>query len=119
MRLKTINMNPKLQFIKKCNYYSIITNNNEIFNYTDGREDGVRVKRPRAPESLFGLREPPQEINHFLSDNPDERNNLPKNLQANVPPGFLSPSVREYLELGKSIPGMIKYTYILCNFFGL
>ncbi|XP_026472333.1 uncharacterized protein LOC113376582 [Ctenocephalides felis] len=72
---------------------------------TDGREDGVRVKRPRAPESLFGLREPPQEINHFLSDNPDERNNLPKNLQANVPPGFLSPSVREYLELGKSIPG--------------
>lgn len=24
-----------------------------------------------------------------------------------VPPGFLSPSVREYLELGRSIPGIV------------
>nr|XP_050866181.1 uncharacterized protein LOC127071204 [Vespula vulgaris]XP_050866182.1 uncharacterized protein LOC127071204 [Vespula vulgaris] len=34
----------------------------------------------------------------------DERNN-PTNEAPAVPPGFLSPSVREYLDLGKSIPG--------------
>ncbi|KAF7381652.1 hypothetical protein HZH66_014046 [Vespula vulgaris] len=33
----------------------------------------------------------------------DERNN-PTNEAPAVPPGFLSPSVREYLDLGKSIP---------------
>lgn len=34
---------------------------------------------------------------------PEDRN-VPKP-EAIIPPGFLSPSVQEYLELGKSIPG--------------
>lgn len=38
------------------------------------------------------------------ADPVDERNN-PTNEAPSVPPGFLSPSVREYLDLGKSIPG--------------
>jgi len=38
-----------------------------------------------------------------LEDNDDGGEDTTK-----VPPGFLSPSVREYLELGRSIPGMLK-----------
>lgn len=53
------------------------------------------MKRPRAPSSPDLNISPDQEL--------DERNGLPK--QPSVPPGFLSPSVKEYLELGKSIPG--------------
>ncbi|XP_066994120.1 uncharacterized protein [Anabrus simplex] len=48
------------------------------------------AKRPRAPQLESELE---------LQDR-----NVPKP-QSTVPPGFLSPSVREYLELGKSIPG--------------
>lgn len=58
-------------------------------------EDSPRVKRPRAPD-------PENEVDEDVASF-DERNN---ELNANyVPPGFLSPSVIEYLELGKSIPG--------------
>lgn len=40
----------------------------------------------------------------YYYEDVDERNN-PTNDAPVVPPGFLSPSVREYLDLGKSIPG--------------
>ncbi|XP_026298818.1 uncharacterized protein LOC411343 isoform X3 [Apis mellifera] len=40
----------------------------------------------------------------YYYEDVDERNN-PTNEAPVVPPGFLSPSVREYLDLGKSIPG--------------
>lgn len=70
---------------------------------SDGYEQKSRVKRPRAPPP-----EPENDVEDF-----DERNN---ELNPNfVPPGFLSPSVIEYLELGKSIPG----TFILNNFCSL
>lgn len=63
---------------------------------SDGFQQKTRSKRPRAPPP------PPPEEND-VDDYPDERNN---HLSSNyVPPGFLSPSVQEYLELGKSIPG--------------
>ncbi|XP_017765629.1 PREDICTED: uncharacterized protein LOC108554770, partial [Eufriesea mexicana] len=39
----------------------------------------------------------------YYYEDVDERNN-PTNEAPAVPPGFLSPSVREYLDLGKSIP---------------
>ncbi|KAJ9579967.1 hypothetical protein L9F63_004350, partial [Diploptera punctata] len=49
----------------------------------------VSVKKTRAPVDL--------------EENLDDRNvQVPE--PSNVPPGFLSPSVKEYLELGKSIP---------------
>ncbi|XP_057330681.1 uncharacterized protein LOC130671023 [Microplitis mediator] len=44
------------------------------------------------------------EDDYYYYDDVDERNN-PTNDSPVVPPGFLSPSVREYLDLGKSIPG--------------
>lgn len=46
----------------------------------------------------------PDEDDYYYDDPVDERNN-PTNEAPAVPPGFLSPSVREYLDLGKSIPG--------------
>ncbi|XP_056636744.1 uncharacterized protein LOC130445217 [Diorhabda sublineata] len=64
------------------------------FIIIDGYEQKSRVKRPRAP---------PAEPENDVESDFEERN---KELNANyVPPGFLSPSVIEYLELGKSIPG--------------
>ena len=39
-----------------------------------------------------------------LEENLDDRN-VPAAEPSTLPPGFLSPSVKEYLELGKSIPG--------------
>lgn len=66
-----------------------------LFIVTDGVEEGYRAKRPRAPSVSEIV--PDQEL--------EERNGPPKGQQNTVPPGFLSPSVREYLELGKSIPG--------------
>lgn len=67
---------------------------------TDGSEQKSRVKKPRAPPPAPT---PENDVDDYDSDDLDERNNP---LNANyVPPGFLSPSVQEYLELGKSIPG--------------
>lgn len=60
----------------------------------DGSEDGGRVKRVRA-DSAAVSREPAQAL-----DAPD-----PEPGTAPAPPAFLSPSVKEYLELGMAIPG--------------
>lgn len=65
-----------------------------LVNFSDTLEEGRRVKKARAPIALDILPEPDQQL---------ERNNL--NPESTIPPGFLSPSVKEYLELGKSIPG--------------
>ncbi|KAK9878861.1 hypothetical protein WA026_003694 [Henosepilachna vigintioctopunctata] len=43
------------------------------------------------------------ELEYDAGSDVDERNN--ELIADNIPPGFLSPSVVEYLELGKSIPG--------------
>lgn len=51
------------------------------------------VKRTRAPASPFNI--VPE-----TKQNLDDKGDSPE-----IPIGFLSPSVREYLELGKSIPG--------------
>jgi len=67
------------------------------FVITDGFEEKSRAKKARASQS------PPSDNAVDYEDELDERNNP---LSSNyVPPGFLSPSVQEYLELGKSIPG--------------
>lgn len=47
--------------------------------------------------------EPHQELDSDDTVNPDK--DIPE-----IPTNFLSPSVREYLELGKSIPGKISIT---------
>ncbi|XP_073991555.1 uncharacterized protein [Rhodnius prolixus] len=81
---------------------------------TDGSEEGEVRKRSRAPV-LDGPYDPPdQQL--------DERKGPTK---PSVPPGFLSPSVQQYLELGKSIPGrpgtdypvlgIVPYTDFYCD----
>ncbi|KAL1388332.1 hypothetical protein pipiens_012615 [Culex pipiens pipiens] len=65
----------------------------------DGREESnVRTKRGRKPRVSQVDPEPNQNLDSGDSAG-DE--------QPVIPPGFLSPSVQEYLELGKSIPGEI------------
>lgn len=61
-------------------------------------EEGEVRKRTRAPSLGPDLLDSQDEMDL------DERNNPPK---PSVPPGFLSPSVKQYLELGKSVPGEI------------
>ncbi|CAH2040487.1 unnamed protein product, partial [Iphiclides podalirius] len=60
---------------------------------TGGLEERSRVKRVRA-DSAGVVRDPAQAL-----DAPEPE------LSTNVPPSFLSPLVREYLELGMAIPG--------------
>lgn len=62
--------------------------------FPGGSEDGSRVKRIRAGGSAVS-RDPAQAL-----DAPD-----PEPASAPAPPAFLSPSVKEYLELGMAIPG--------------
>lgn len=52
-----------------------------------------------------------------LEENLDDRN-VPAAEPSTLPPGFLSPSVKEYLELGKSIPGKTKavLSNMLCEY---
>ena len=52
-----------------------------------------------------------------LEENLDNRN-VPAAEPSTLPPGFLSPSVKEYLELGKSIPGNKKavFSNMLCEY---
>ncbi|XP_053973114.1 uncharacterized protein LOC128873512 [Hylaeus volcanicus] len=66
-----------------------------------GEHGGGKVSKRAKPLN-------PDEEDHdnddYYYEDVDERNN-PTNEAPAVPPGFLSPSVREYLDLGKSIPG--------------
>ncbi|EDW59339.2 uncharacterized protein [Drosophila virilis] len=68
--------------------------------FTDCRETerSKRTKRPRAPEPVNFEPEPQQDLENEESGSQEK--DLPE-----IPDNFLSPSVREYLELGKSIPG--------------
>lgn len=61
-------------------------------------ERSKRTKRPRAPEPVNFEPEPQQDLENEESGSQEK--DLPE-----IPDNFLSPSVREYLELGKSIPG--------------
>lgn len=66
---------------------------------TGGVEEGRRRKTIRAPAI--------RDIDIVPDQALDERNGPLESQQSSVPPGFLSPSVKEYLELGKSIPGIV------------
>ncbi|CAH0768858.1 unnamed protein product [Bemisia tabaci] len=90
-----------------------------------GLEESPRAKRPRAPSVDELSRDPDQHL-ESSSDAPEERDR-PKGGPGSptVPPAFLSPSVLEYLELGKSIPGrpgtdypilsVVPYTDFYCD----
>ncbi|XP_025424964.1 uncharacterized protein LOC112693916 [Sipha flava] len=95
-----------------------------VFSYTifipiiGGSEDGKKTKSARALET--------QDAGDDM-DGLDQRDRLEDNTEetTKVPPGFLSPSVREYLELGRSIPGkpgtdypvlaVVPYTDFYCD----
>lgn len=71
---------------------------------TDGSEEqqnirAKRAKKPRASGQPVVVPEPDQRL-----DNDQSEISSPV-----IPTGFLSPSVKEYLELGKSIPGKILF----------
>lgn len=71
--------------------------------FTDGSETqqnirAKRAKKPRTPGASAVVPEPDQRL-----DNDQSEDSSPV-----IPTGFLSPSVKEYLELGKSIPGRVK-----------
>lgn len=77
--------------------------NQFTFSFTDCRETvrSKRAKRPRASSAIEFRPEPEQEL--------DEADGNTQEKPLTIPTSFLSPSVREYLELGKSIPGKIHY----------
>lgn len=64
-----------------------------------GSEDGKKTKSPRALETQDAGADGGLDQRDRLEDEAGDET-------AKVPPGFLSPSVREYLELGRSIPGI-------------
>lgn len=66
------------------------------FTGTGGLEEGSRIKRVRADTSGNAAREPQQALD---APEPEAASGEP------APPSFLSPSVKEYLELGMAIPG--------------
>ncbi|KAL1464701.1 hypothetical protein WDU94_004325 [Cyamophila willieti] len=84
----------------------------------NGLEEGSSVKKARAPAASDYVRDPKQGIDEEEEEDEDRRKPLP-------PPGFLSASVQEYLELGKSIPGrpgtdypilsVVPYTDFYCD----
>jgi len=69
---------------------------------TGGSEDGKKSKSARALETRDAGGDDD-------TDGLDQRDKLEDDDEetTKVPPGFLSPSVREYLELGRSIPGIV------------
>lgn len=77
-----------------------------MFSFTDGTRDSRGNKVSKRAKPLD-----PDEDDYYYDDPVDERNN-PTNEAPVVPPGFLSPSVREYLDLGKSIPGTYKQDHL-------
>jgi hypothetical protein len=80
-------------------------------HFTDGSETqqnirAKRAKKPRTPGASAVVPEPDQRL-----DNDQSEDSSPV-----IPTGFLSPSVKEYLELGKSIPGKKSLLTINFNF---
>lgn len=74
-----------------------------IICITGGSEDGKKTKSVRALETRDDGDD---------SDGLNQRDRLEDEDEetGKAPPGFLSPSVREYLELGRSIPGIFGFT---------
>lgn len=75
-------------------------------SFTDGSEQqqtirSKRAKKPRTPGAPAFGPEPDQRIDEERSES-----DIPVPV---IPQGFLSPSVKEYLELGKSIPGLLEW----------
>lgn len=66
-----------------------------------------RAKKARAPEPVNFEIEPQQELDN---DSGSQEKDIPM-----IPSNFLSPSVREYLELGKSIPGKCLFHFLKEN----
>ncbi|KAK7867616.1 hypothetical protein R5R35_014811 [Gryllus longicercus] len=76
----------------------------------DSSVAGARAKRPRAPRDDLANTPPPDTARAVVrsAGGGGEGGDVDRAVarpEASVPPGFLSPSVRAYLELGKSIPG--------------
>lgn len=79
-----------------CSFFS------DLF-LADGREENsVRTKRGRKPRVSVVSQRVDEEPSQNLDSSDNQGDVAPV-----VPPGFLSPSVQEYLELGKSIPGRL------------
>lgn len=81
--------------------------------FTDGSETqqnirAKRAKKPRTPGASAVVNEPDQRLDNDQSESDNSSPVIPK--------GFLSPSVKEYLELGKSIPGKKSLLTINFNF---
>lgn len=73
---------------------------------TDGLEEGTSVKKARASSVDDVHAEPDQSLDEQQAErDAEQRGDQRGDQRGRVPPGFLSPSVQEYLELGKSIPG--------------
>lgn len=64
---------------------------------TDGKEENIRIKRAKKRASSMVT----------VGPEPHQRLDIERPEVPIIPPGFLSPSVKEYLELGKSIPGNV------------
>ncbi|EDW84521.2 uncharacterized protein Dwil_GK14169 [Drosophila willistoni] len=96
---KRFNLRQK-DFLCHCLAVEINLSISIVFFFADCRETvrSKRAKRPRAPEPVNFEPEPQQDLEN------DESGSQEKDLPE-IPDNFLSPSVREYLELGKSIPG--------------
>lgn len=83
------------------NFADLFTSTNWLCYFLADCHETVRskrAKRPRAPEPVNFEPEPQQDLEN--DENGSQEKDLPE-----IPDNFLSPSVREYLELGKSIPG--------------
>ncbi|XP_062701456.1 uncharacterized protein LOC115259365 [Aedes albopictus] len=77
-----------------------------IFGYLliiDGHEESVVRTKRRGRKPRVSVVS--QRVDEEPSQNLDNGDANSGDVQPVVPPGFLSPSVQEYLELGKSIPG--------------
>lgn len=82
---------------------------NNTISFVGGSEDGRKSKSARSLENRDAGGD--DDENGGL----DQRDRLEDDDEetTKVPPGFLSPSVREYLELGRSIPGKSCYKRII------
>ena len=69
-----------------------------------GGGSGSRVKKARAAAAAGGGSPVDADPSQALEGGDDDHDGSPAPAPL-PPPGFLSPSVKEYLELGKSIPG--------------